>query len=189
MTCLLANQFLWKVMTDLWWRGSNLCLVWGAQATTSTVQSLSTLHCIKFYIHAFRVYNSRLSLYAMSNDCTALKSHKNITNRCLNHFYSICIFIWLFSSPEHEVLSELLWSFNVVVRASTISLNNIFSLTIYGNFTKLHRNDPWVVPYQSCSNRSSWLHKKGTGSKNRFSKCNFLTPWPTYPTNQNHLNK
>ena len=27
--------------------------------------------------------------------------------------------------------------------------------------------------YQSCSNCSSWLHKKVTRSKNRFSKCNF----------------
>ena len=45
------------------------------------------------------------------------------------------------------------------VRASTISLNNISSETTYWILTKLHRNDPWVVPYQSCSNRSSWLHK------------------------------
>jgi len=45
------------------------------------------------------------------------------------------------------------------VRASTISLNNIFSETAYWILTKLFRNDPWVVPYQSCSNRSSWLHK------------------------------
>jgi len=45
------------------------------------------------------------------------------------------------------------------VRPSTISLNNISSKTAYWILTKLHRNDPWVVPYQSCSNRSSWLHK------------------------------
>ena len=45
------------------------------------------------------------------------------------------------------------------VRPSTISLNNISFETAYWIFTKLHRNDPWVVPYQSCSNRSSWLHK------------------------------
>jgi len=37
--------------------------------------------------------------------------------------------------------------------------NDIFSLTTNGNLTKLHRNDPCVVPYQSCSNRFSWLHK------------------------------
>ena len=37
--------------------------------------------------------------------------------------------------------------------------NDIFSWTANGNLTKLHRNDPWVVPYQSCSNRSGWLHK------------------------------
>ena len=36
--------------------------------------------------------------------------------------------------------------------------NDIFSLTTNGNLTKLHRNDPWMVPYQSCSNRSIWLH-------------------------------
>ena len=44
-------------------------------------------------------------------------------------------------------------------RPSTISLNNISSETAYWILTKLHRNDPWVVPYQSCSNCSSWLHK------------------------------
>jgi len=51
--------------------------------------------------------------------------------------------------------------------------NDNFSLTTNGNLTKLHRNDPWVVPYQSCSNRSSWLHKLVTGSINRFLKWNF----------------
>jgi len=36
---------------------------------------------------------------------------------------------------------------------------NIFSSeTAHWILTKLHRNDPWVVPYQSCSNRSSWFH-------------------------------
>jgi len=30
-----------------------------------------------------------------------------------------------------------------------------------------------VIPYQSCSNGSDWLHKYVTGSKSRFSKCNF----------------
>jgi len=37
---------------------------------------------------------------------------------------------------------------------------NIFSSeTTHWILTKLHGNDPWVVPYQICSNRSSWLHK------------------------------
>jgi len=74
----------------------------------------------------------------------------------------------------------LLWSFNVrrpsSVRASVrqqFPVNNISSETAYWILTKLQRNDPWVVLYQICSNRSSWLHKKVTGSKNRFSKCNF----------------
>jgi len=44
------------------------------------------------------------------------------------------------------------------VHPATITLNNI-SETTHWILTKLHRNNPWVVPYQSCSNRSSWLHK------------------------------
>jgi len=51
--------------------------------------------------------------------------------------------------------------------------NNFFSWTANGNLTKLDRNGPWVVPYQNRSNGSDWLHKWVTGSKNRFSKCNF----------------
>ena len=33
--------------------------------------------------------------------------------------------------------------------------NDIFSWTANGNLTKLHWNDPWLVPYQSSWNRSS----------------------------------
>ena len=53
------------------------------------------------------------------------------------------------------------------------SLNDIFYGTANGYLTKLNRNGPWVVPYRNCSNGSDWLHKQVTGSKNRFSKCNF----------------
>jgi len=46
----------------------------------------------------------------------------------------------------------LQWPGSVVccpcVRLSTISLNNISSETAYWILTKLHRNDPWVVPYK-----------------------------------------
>jgi len=74
---------------------------------------------------------------------------------------------WSLAHLSTKCSSELLWSFNVrrpssvraCVRASTISLNNISSETASWILTKLHRNDPWVVLYQSCSNRSSWLHK------------------------------
>jgi len=58
-------------------------------------------------------------------------------------------------------------------------VRKLFYLNIFSSenthwiLTKLHRNDPWVVPYQCCSNCFIWLHKKVTGSKNRFSKCNF----------------
>jgi len=52
----------------------------------------------------------------------------------------------------------------VVRRASCVVrklfyLNIFFSETIHWILTKLHRNDPWVVPYQRCSNGSDWLHK------------------------------
>jgi len=42
---------------------------------------------------------------------------------------------------------------------------------IWPNFTGMI--EPWVVPYQNCSNRSSWLHKLVMGSINRFLKWNF----------------
>jgi len=37
-------------------------------------------------------------------------------------------------------------------------LNTFSSETTYCILTKLHRNDPWLVPYQSCSNGFDWLH-------------------------------
>ena len=70
----------------------------------------------------------------------------------------------LFISPEYKVLKVSFCDgpLSVVhpsVRASTISLNNFSSETAHWILTKLHRNDPWVVPYQSYSNGSDWLHK------------------------------
>jgi len=59
------------------------------------------------------------------------------------------------------------------VRPSTISLNNFSSKTTHWILTILHRNDPWVVLYQSCSNRSSWLHKYVTRLQNRFLRLLF----------------
>ena len=71
-------------------------------------------------------------------------------------------YMYVFSSPEHKVLKVsfcdgyLLWV-GACVCPPTVSLNN-FSETTHWILTKLHRNDPWVVLYQSCSNRSffSW---------------------------------
>ena len=125
-------------------------------------------------IHLYcSIYNSYLYdflVYLIYEDKRKQQQHINVS--CMNKNITIWFTFGVFSSPEHEVLSELLWSFNVrrpssVVRASvrasvrpsTISLNYISSETAYWILTKLHRNDPWVVPYQSCSNRSSWLHK------------------------------
>jgi len=41
----------------------------------------------------------------------------------------------------------------------TFNFENVLTETTYWILTKLQRNDSWMVPYQSCSNRSSWLHK------------------------------
>ena len=65
------------------------------------------------------------------------------------------------------------WCHNFTLIYIMKTSNDIFSLTANGNLTKLYSNNPWVVPYQNCSNRSSWLHKKVTGSINRFLKWNF----------------
>ena len=71
----------------------------------------------------------------------------------------------LFSSPEHKVLKmsfcggPLFVIHRPSVHPSTIALNNFSSETPYWILTKLHRNDPRVVPYKSCSNHYSWLHK------------------------------
>ena len=67
--------------------------------------------------------------------------------------------IYIFSSPEHKVLrvSYCDRPLSVVVRKPFYL--NISSETTHWILTKLHRNDPWVVPYQSCSNGSDWLHK------------------------------
>ena len=97
--------------------------------------------------------------------------------------FLLLLFLWycLFSSPEHKVLrvSYCDRPLSVACRRSSCVVRKLFYLNIFFSettnwiWTKLHRNDPWVVPYQSCSNSSDWLHKWVTGSKNRFSKCNF----------------
>ena len=53
---------------------------------------------------------------------------------------------------------------SVVVRRPSSVVRKLFYLNIFSSeaahwiLTKLHRDDPWVVPYQSCSNCSR-LHK------------------------------
>ena len=73
----------------------------------------------------------------------------------------------VFSSPEPKAQGEVLWSLTVrrrrrrpSVRPSvrSQSLNNISSWTSDWILTKLHRNDPWLVLFQSCSNGSGPLH-------------------------------
>jgi len=47
-----------------------------------------------------------------------------------------------------------------VVRCASSVVCKLFCLNIFSSkaahwiLTKLHRNDPWVVPYQNCSNGS-----------------------------------
>ena len=88
---------------------------------------------------------------------------------CMTVFESALYLV--FSSPEHKVLRVSYCdrplsvvrrrASSVVRRASSVNLFylNIFSSkTTHWILTKLHRNDPWVVPYQNCSNGSDWLH-------------------------------
>ena len=70
----------------------------------------------------------------------------------------------LFSSPEHKVLrvSYCDRPLSVVRRRPSCVVRKLFylnifsSVTIHWILTKLHRNDPWVVPYQSCSRGSQF---------------------------------
>ena len=122
--------------------------------------------------------------YNRTMDCDSSSSWWNVVCRprfwgprlhhCQVHY---CVF----SSPEHKVLmvSYCDRALSVVVRRPSCVVLKFFYLNIFSSetthwiLTKLNRNDPWMVPYQRCSNGSDWLHKKVTGSKNRFSKCNF----------------
>jgi len=65
------------------------------------------------------------------------------------------------SSPEHTVLKVSFCDgpLSVVHRPCVRLCVRQQFLLKRRILTKLHRNDPWVVPYQSCSNRFSWLHK------------------------------
>ena len=59
------------------------------------------------------------------------------------------------------------------VSALTFSFKRLLLWNHSLEFDQTSQDDPWVVPYQSCSNHSIWLLSRVTGSKNRFSKCNF----------------
>ena len=112
---------------------------------------------------------SRVSLLYSGRQKKSWNFYNFLDSLSIN-FQDLCKQSFFISSPEHEVLK---WAFVILqcpssvvrpcdrasVRPSTISLNNISSETTYWILTKLHRNDPWVVLYQNCSNRSSWLHK------------------------------
>ena len=77
------------------------------------------------------------------------------------------LYMCIFSSPEHKVLmvSYCDRALSVVRRCPSCVVRKLFYLNIFSSetthwiLTKLHRNDPWAVPYQSCSNGSDWLHK------------------------------
>ena len=147
----------------------------GLVYTVALVQRKKTCKAFKYAIN----WKQKGEVYAYF--CSGLKFCFNVRYRNKYKIYVckliLCLLlkdffinkILFFSSPEHEVLK---WAFVILqcpasgrpcvrpcVRASTISLNNISSETAYWILTKLHRNDPWVVLYQSCSNRFSWLHK------------------------------
>jgi len=84
------------------------------------------------------------------------------------YFYWLCLHFLFLAHLSTKcswwaIVTGLCPSSVVVRRASPVVrkrfyLNIFSSETTHWILTKLHRNDPWVVPYQSCSTRSSWLH-------------------------------
>ena len=82
-----------------------------------------------------------------------LKLYMFIDIRPLMNYIDFCVFLAHLSTKCSVSFCDPSMS---VVHACV----QIFSSeTAYWILTKLHRNDPWVVPYQSCTNRSSWLLK------------------------------
>jgi len=84
-----------------------------------------------------------------------------------------------FSSPEHEVLSELLWSFNVRRTSSIVraSVNNFFKLHLLWNrlmdFDQTSQKWCLGVPLSKFFKPFQLVAEVGHGVKNMFSKCNF----------------
>jgi len=109
-------------------------------------------------------------LYSVLKTC-------HVAHSVLTAIIAFIFFVNLFSSRSAQ--GELLWpafvlrpSLCVVRRASSVNLFylNIFSSeTAHWILTKLHRNTPWVVPYQRCSNGFDWLYEK-IGFQMLFSK-------------------
>ena len=90
-------------------------------------------------------------LYAFDKQLSHIYKHTIVASKCSG---------W-------AIVTGLCPSSCVVRRPSTFLLI-FFSDTANWILTILHRNGPWVVPYQSCSNGFDWLNKQITGSKQRF---------------------
>jgi len=121
------------------------------------------------------VIKIRIQLWSKSLlQSTELFEFIKLTNHCLAETTYSCklsdttnLSVVVFSSPEHKVLrvSYCDRPLSVVRRRASCVVRKLFYLNIFSSetthwiLTKLHRNDPWVVPYQSCSNGSDWLHK------------------------------
>jgi len=97
-----------------------------------------------------------------------IKSQSVSIKKLLEHLCPLNTFLvfWVFLAHLSTVLrvSYCDRPLSVVRRASSV-VRKLFYLNIFSSvttrwiLTKLNRNDPWVVPYQSCSNGSDWLHK------------------------------
>jgi len=82
-----------------------------------------------------------------------------------SHAILVCVH-FLFSSSEHKVLRVSYCDRSLSVVRKLFYLNIFSSETADWILIKLERNDPWVVPYQSCSNCScciSWLRGQKIG--------------------------
>jgi len=82
---------------------------------------------------------------------------------------------FLFSSPFSYCDRPL----SVIRRRPLSVVRQLFYLNIFSSetthriLTKLHRNDPWVVPYQNCWKGSDWLHSRSRGQKVGFQNALF----------------
>ena len=91
--------------------------------------------------------------------------HSPLVGDIINSYASIFYFLFLAHLSRRLKVRYCDHSPSVVVVRLSVrpsvrsqSLNNISSWTSEWILTKLHRNDPWLVLFQSCSNGSGPLH-------------------------------
>ena len=128
--------------------------------------------CVKTLISTFTYPHVHLFIESFTSQTSVVpeKRAKQVPTAFLAHLSTKCsgwaIVIGL--CPSSVVVrrpSCVVRRASSVVRRPSCVVRKLLYLNIFSSetahwiLTKLHRNDPWVVPYQSCSNGSDWLHK------------------------------